>query len=96
MNNINDFRTTTLPIGVVDLFDQQLNKIFVSKYLSKVFNFSISSKLHVNQRPRILNFGGFQFMSRWGSHLILELILLPSQTLFVLSVFNLSPDISPK
>ena len=90
-----DFNMTILPIGVVDLLAQQLNSFLVSKYLSRVFIFSISSKLFVNQSPRILNFGGFHVIFRWGSHLASEFFKLPSHTLFVFSALSLSPEISP-
>ena len=95
-DNISDFNITTLPIGVFDLFAQAANTNLVSKYLSWVLIFSMFSRLLVNQRPRILNFGGFQDIFRWGSHLAFELLSLPSHTLFVLSWLSFSPETLPK
>ena len=97
MNNlrINDFRTTTLPSGVICLFNHTLYKARISENLSLKLSTSHSFKSLVNHIPSILNLGGFHFICNCGIYLNGEFRLLPSHMALVFPAFKKRPDAFP-
>ena len=78
LDKISDFRTATLPSGVICLFNHTLYNAFISKNFSRKVSSSHSLKLLLNQIPSIFKLGGFQFICKFGIYLMGEFLLLPS------------------
>ena len=103
MNNlrINDFRTATLPSGVICLFNHTLYKARISeekkkrKKKSLKLSTSHSFKSLVSHIPSILNLGGFHSIYKCGIYLTREFCLLPSHMALVFPAFKRRPDAFP-
>ena len=97
LDKTSDFRTATLPSGVIYLFNHILYSAFICKNLSQKLSSSHSFKLLVNQRPSILNLGGFQSICKFGIYLMGEFLLLwlSSHIALVFPAFKKSPDLFP-
>ena len=66
LDKINNFRTATLPNGVICLFNHTFYNDFISKNFLRKLSSSHSFKLLVNQIPSIFNLGGFQSICKFG------------------------------
>ena len=95
LDKISDFRTATLPSGVICLFNHTLYKAFISKNFSRKLSSSHPFQLLVNQIPCILNLGGFQSICKFGIYLMGEFLLLPSHIALVFPAFKKRPDLFP-
>ena len=95
LDRINDFRTATLPSGVICLFNHTLYKARISKNFSLKLSTSHSFKSLVNYIPSILNLGGFHSICRCGINLTREFCLLPSHIALVFPAFKKRPDAFP-
>ena len=95
LDKISDFRTATLPSGVICLFSHTLYNAFISKHFSRKLSSSHSFKLLVNQIPNIFNLGGFQTICKFGIYLMGEFLLLPSHITLVFPAFKRRPDLFP-
>ena len=83
LDRINDFRTATLPSGVICLFNHTLYKARISKNFSLKLSTSHSFKSLVNHIPSILNLGGFHSNFRCGMYLMLLLVFDPNHITIV-------------
>ena len=97
MNNlrINDFRTATLPSGVICLFNHTLHKARISEIVSLKLSTSHSFKSLVNHIPSVLNLGGFHSICQCGIYLTGEFRLLPSHMALVFPAFKKRLDAFP-